>query len=341
MLATGTNQAAANQTPNKHSERFPEVDKTEIAIQEAMQSVSVKVDKTDASMSEFKAEAQRMQALATEMQDKLRCLSIHGPTTSMSGGAAGQSAGRAAQEATGSNTSNLRADEQPGQPSASNSGQASLATTQRLCGHHRWRRGAALPSDDDRRTVLSRRMPGQVMRSKLPELFKPVLDLTGDRFERFAGKPAVAAAVLVLKTEDDAASVVRELAHEPVAATFEEGKDPVPLWVTFSSPLQLRKLNGFTMSVKEVLQRDPHVKEVTTKFRTEGSNKLAEVLVQVGGSFIFRRSATVNYVDHGEDHCTRTCADAEVSYECLDGQLRAVMDLPPIHPERRQREREA
>lgn len=57
---------------------------------------------------------------------------------------------------------------------------------------------------------------GQVMRNRLPDLRKQVLDRIGGRFDRFAGKPAAAAAaVLVMKTEGDAAEVVHEFARKP------------------------------------------------------------------------------------------------------------------------------
>lgn len=84
----------------------------------------------------------------------------------------------------------------------------------------RWQLGAAWaggPRADDRRMVILRGLPGQAMRSKLPDLLKPVLDRSGGRLERFAGKPAVGSAVSILKTEGDAASEVWEFSRDPVA----------------------------------------------------------------------------------------------------------------------------
>lgn len=87
---SGTNRTAAIEASAKHSERFGTVDKTHTAIQEAMQSLRDKVDKMDASVSEFKEEVKRMHALTAEMQDKSKRLSNYSPT---SRGGAGHSGG--------------------------------------------------------------------------------------------------------------------------------------------------------------------------------------------------------------------------------------------------------
>lgn len=81
LQASGTYETAARETLAKHSERFDAVDKMQMAIQAAMQNLSVKVGKTDASVSGFKVEGQRMHALTSDMQDKLRRLSLHGPSS--------------------------------------------------------------------------------------------------------------------------------------------------------------------------------------------------------------------------------------------------------------------
>lgn len=84
----------------------------------------------------------------------------------------------------------------------------------------RWQLGAAWwggPRADDRRMVILRGLPGQAMRSKLPDLLKPVLDRSRSRLERFARNSAVGSALSILKTEGDAASVVWEFSRDPVA----------------------------------------------------------------------------------------------------------------------------
>lgn len=172
---------AANETLAKHAERFFAVDKTQSAIQEAMQSFSAK-DKTDATLSEFKAQVQRMQALTSDTQDNLRSLSLHGPSSPSSRGFVGLGPGRSAQEA-GEGATRLaqkpRVDERPGEPSACSNGAGEprqKATSTRDPSVAAGRSVGGGPSADDRKTVVVRRLPAQVMRSKLPELHKLVLD---------------------------------------------------------------------------------------------------------------------------------------------------------------------
>lgn len=56
----------------KHLKRSDAVDKTQPAIRDALQNLSQKVDKTDANVTEFEAEVQRMHALARDRQEKSR-----------------------------------------------------------------------------------------------------------------------------------------------------------------------------------------------------------------------------------------------------------------------------
>lgn len=128
------------------------------------------------------------------------------------------------------------------------------------------------------------------MRNKLPEILKPVLERIGHRLERFAGKPAAATAVLILKT-DDAADVVREFVENQVAVQLERGQEPIKLRVTSSSPPWLRKWNGFTMGVKQILKRDPCVVDTTVNRRGDVQLKVTELLVQVGESYILKLAA--------------------------------------------------
>lgn len=249
-------------------------------------------------MSEVRLEVQRMHWLNSDMQDPLRRLSLHLPSSASSGGGDAQVAGRDVQQTeagTTRPTKKPRAEESKTAPSTSDHGASEAwtrVTTMRSPSASAGRAAGGGPCADDNRTVVVPGLPRQVMRSKLPELPKPVLDRFGNRFERFAGKPASAAAALAMKTRDEAVAMVNEFAPVTTAAIFGEGKAPVPLWVMLSSPPWLLEWNGFTMGVNEVLKADPRVTDVTVHKRMGGNFKTAEILVQVGGSLRRSRRTT-------------------------------------------------
>lgn len=136
---------------------------------------------------------------------------------------------------------------------------------------------------DDRRTVVVRGLPGQVMRSQLSIILRPVLGRIGDRFNRFAAKLA-AAAVIVLKTEVGASTAVHEFARAPAVMVFEAGCEPVPWRVTMSSPRCVGGWNGFYHGSQGGFEEGPKGDRcggqwmVTEKL--DGSAKVAGLLVK-------------------------------------------------------------
>lgn len=230
----------------------------------AMQGLSLKLERTDASVSALRADMGKMQEQNDEVQGKLQRLK-NGPVSPTGAGAASLApptfaqvvdepwAKKARAEASGSVQAPAESDSAEGWKWVPPS-RPPPASAGRVVGG---------PSADDRRKVVVRGFDGPVPREALSVLLEPLLQRLGSRFDRFGGKRVALWALLLLKSEDYVQEVLRDFRDKPVSVVLTTGGNPIKLRVGASSPPSARWWNGFNMNVKTVITRDRRVEKVT------------------------------------------------------------------------------
>lgn len=118
----------------------------------------------------------------------------------------------------------------------------------------------------DRMRTTAGRWPPEALREAFKAaLLSPVLARIGDCCDRFGGKPSAASEV---KREDLAIGVVNGF-REPTALVLGTGQSPCQVLARLIRPLGWRRRHGATMSIKEVLKRDPLAEDIAVTIRTD------------------------------------------------------------------------
>lgn len=136
---------------------------------------------------------------------------------------------------------------------------------------------------------MVRGLPGQVLPSALPTILHPLLARLGVRFDCFGGKPAAAAVIIFLTSEDFVSDVLEEFKKDPMSVAFAIDVELAKLQVGYMSPPWVRRWIGFTMNMKAVLNHDPRAERVTVNKQQRGRGQVAKTFAKVGGTSVLNR----------------------------------------------------